>query len=192
VIERHSLKAALKAVELAARRNKLKDIDDISLEVEELLRNNAGALAGHVSESIKASLRQALIEGISANESIQQLQNRVAEQLDSFASVNVRPVIDAQGNVVRTGHARSVSRSSAAELIARTEANRAYNEGNLDALKQAGLDTVVFLLSSDACPECRAVSESTSGEKLGKSMSIDDARELIPVHPNCRCTWIAG
>jgi SPP1 gp7 family putative phage head morphogenesis protein len=106
-------------------------------------------------------------------------------------SVNVRPVIDAQGNVVRTGHSRSVSRSSAAELIARTEANRAYNEGNLDALDQAGIEKVVFLLSTDACPECRAVSESIPGEKMGKTLGMDEARSLLPVHPNCRCTFIS-
>src|SRR6185295_12281843 len=135
-----SLEAALEAVKLAAKRNDLEDVDDLSHEVEELLRNNASTLAGHVSESIKASLRQSLIEGISANESIQQLQSRVESQLDSFATVNIRPIIDAQGNIVRTGHTRNVSRSSAAEIIARTEANRAYNEGNLDALKQAGID----------------------------------------------------
>jgi hypothetical protein len=101
-------------------------------------------------------------------------------------------VVDAEGNVIRTGHTRTIDRSSASEVIARTEANRAFNEGNLDALDQAGISNVQFLLSSDACEECRAVSESIQGEKLGKSMSIDDARELIPVHPNCRCTWIAG
>ncbi len=191
VIEKHSLEAAVKALKLAAQRNKLKDIDDISSEVEELLRNNASTLAGHVAESIKASLRQALIEGIAANESVQQLQSRVEAQLDAFATVNVRPVIDAQGNVIRTGHTRSVSRSSAAELIARTEANRAYNEGNLDALNQAGIEKVVFLLSPDACPECRAVSESIPGEKLGKTLAMDEARTLLPIHPNCRCTFIS-
>lgn len=191
VLEKHTLEAAVSALKLAARRNKLRDINDISGELDEFLRNNASTLAGHVAESIKASLRQSLIEGIAANEPIRQLQSRVENQLDSFASVNVRPVIDAQGNVVRTGHTRSVSRSTAAELIARTEANRAYNEGNLDALNQAGIEKVVFLLSPDACPECRAVSESISGEKLGKTLGMDEARSLLPIHPNCRCTFIS-
>jgi hypothetical protein len=29
-----------------------------------------------------------------------------------------------------------------------------------------------------------------AGEKLGKVMSLDDASGVIPVHPNCRCTWV--
>lgn len=191
VLEKHTLDAAIRALKLAAKRNKLRDIDDISGDLDEVLRNNASTLAGHVAESIKASLRQTLIEGIAGNESVQQLQARVENQLDSFATANIRPVIDAQGNVIRSGHTRSVSRSTAAELIARTEANRAYNEGNLDALNQAGIEKVVFLLSSDACPECRAVSESIPGEKLGKTLGMDEARSLLPVHPNCRCTFIS-
>ncbi|MCG3204892.1 MAG: hypothetical protein KCHDKBKB_01609 [Elusimicrobia bacterium] len=191
VLEKYSLEAAAKALKLAARRNKLKDLHDISLELEELLRNNASTLASHIASSIKDSVRQALIEGFAANEPIQKLQERIEAQLDSFATVNVRPVIDAQGRVVRTGHMREVSRESAAELIARSEANRAYNEGNLDALEQAGLDNVVFLLSTDACPECRAVSDSIPGEKLGKTLGLGEARNLLPVHPNCRCTFIS-
>lgn len=189
VLEKYSIEAAAKALKLAARRGKLKDIDDISLELDELLRGNASTLASHISSSIKDSIRQALIEGFAANEPIQKLQERVEAQLDSFASVNVRPVIDAQGRVLRDGHTRNVSRESAAELIARSEANRAYNEGNLDALEQAGLDKVVFLLSADACPECRAVSDSIPGEKVGKTLDLGEARNLLPVHPNCRCTF---
>jgi len=191
VVQRFSLEAAIKAAKLAAQRNDLKDVDDISAKLDEVIRNNALDLAGHISESIKASMRQVLLEGLAANESVQQLQAHIENQIDSFATVNVRPVVDAEGNVIRTGHTRTIGRSSASEVIARTEANRAFNEGNLDALDQAGISDVQFLLASDACEECRAVSESIQGEKLGKSMSIDDARGMIPVHPNCRCTWIA-
>ncbi|MCG3204344.1 MAG: hypothetical protein KCHDKBKB_01059 [Elusimicrobia bacterium] len=191
VLEKYSLEAAAKALKLAAKRNKLQDIDDISMELDELLRGNASTLASHISSSIKDSIRQALIEGLAANEPVQKLQERVAAQLDSFATVNVRPVIDAHGRVLRAGHARDVSRETVAEMIARSEANRAYNEGNLDALDQAGIDRVVFLLSEDACPECRAVSESIPGDKLGKNLSLDEAHNLLPVHPNCRCTFIS-
>lgn len=191
VLERYSLESAAKALKLAKRRNKLRDIDDISLELEEQLRNNASTLAGHISGSVKDSVRQSLIEGFAANEPIQKLQARIESQLDSFATVNVRPVIDVQGRVVRSGHTREVGRSTAAELIARSEANRAYNEGNLDALDQAGINSVVFLLSPDACPECRAVSDSIPGEELGKTLDLGDARSILPIHPNCRCTFIS-
>jgi hypothetical protein len=83
-----------------------------------------------------------------------------------------------------------MSRSTAAELIARTEANRSFNEGNLDALRQAEIERVQWLLASDACPQCVAAADIATGEKFGKVLTIGEASGQIPVHPNCRCTWI--
>jgi HK97 family phage portal protein len=190
VIKRFSLEAAQKALKLAAQRNNLEDIEDISQDLKEFLDAGALDLAGNISSSIKDSVRKALIDGLAANESLQDLQKRVEEQIDSFATFDIKPVLDSEGNIVRSGHSRNVSRSTAAEAIARTEANRAFNEGNLDALDQAGISDVQFLLSSDACPECLAVAESIPGNKLGKILGLDEAHEVIPVHPNCRCTWV--
>jgi SPP1 gp7 family putative phage head morphogenesis protein len=93
--------------------------------------------------------------------------------------------------VLRAGGARRLDRATAAELIARTEANRAYNEGNLDALKQAGVERAQWLLASDACPVCVELAETAPGEKLGKIMPIDEASGELPAHPNCRCTFIS-
>lgn len=190
ILERFSLEAARRGLSLAAQRARLEAVDKISLELEEKLRNNAVDLGRHVAESIKGSLRRSLIEGLATNETFSQLRKRIEEQLDSIAIVNVKPVLDADGNVLRVGTARQMSRATAAELIARTEANRAFNEGNLDALKQAEIERVQWLLASDACPQCVAAAETESGEKLGKVLSLGDASGQIPVHPNCRCTWV--
>jgi len=190
VIERFTLEAARKGGRLAAQRAGVDEPDNIGMELEEKLKNNAFDLARHITESMKAGLRQSLIEGITANETFSQLAKRIETQLENIATVNVRPVTDSQGNVLRAGHSRGLSRATAAEVIARTEANRAFNEGNLDALKQGEVTEVVFLLANDACEECRAVSESMPGQKFGKKFTIDQASGIIPVHPNCRCTWI--
>lgn len=189
LVERFSLEAALRGLKLSAHRANLDNVDDLSIDLEEYLKNNALDLAGHISESIKSSLRQTLIDGLAANETFSQLQSRVESQLDSFATVAVKPIIDSDGNIIREGHTRTLSRSSAAEIIARTEANRAFNEGNLDALKQADITQVQFLLAPDACPECRDAADAEEG-KFGKTFPIEEASGVIPVHPNCRCTWI--
>jgi HK97 family phage portal protein len=189
LVERFSLEAALKGLKLSARRSNLDNVDDLSNGLEEYLKNNALDLAGHISESIKSGLRQTLIDGLAADETFSQLQSRIESQLDSFATVEVKSVLDEEGNVIREGHTRSLSRSSAVEIIARTEANRAFNEGNLDAFKQADIAQVQFLLAPDACPQCRDAADAEEG-KFGKTFSIEEASGVIPVHPNCRCTWI--
>lgn len=190
VLERFTLEAGAKGVSLAARRGNLEDVEEPSLALKEKLKAAAQALAMQVSESLKAALREALIEGIAANETIPQLMRRIEGGLDTVATVRVNPVMDAAGNVLRAGGTRRLDRATAAEIIARTEANRAYNEGNLDALRQAEVERVQWLLASDACPVCRELAESSDG-KLGRVMTIDEASGVIPAHPSCRCAWIS-
>lgn len=190
VIARFTIDAAKLGSKHGSRRSKLPQKDQISRDLEEKLRNSAISLAGHVSDSLKSSLRAALMEGITAHETIPQLMRRIEDSLESTSTVNVSAVTDEDGNIIREGGTRLLSRATASEMIARTEANRAFNEGNLDALAQADVREVVFLLASDACHECQAVAESEPGQKLGKKFTLEDARSIIPVHPNCRCTWI--
>lgn len=191
LVAKFSLDVAREGLKLTAQRSDLSDVSDISPELEETLRNNAVDLATHISSSIKDGVRQALIDGLTANETIPQLQDRISAQLDAFATVNVGSVLDDEGNVIREGYTRKISQETAAEIIARTEANRAFNEGNLDALKQADIAEVQWLLASDACEECVAASEAATGQELGKILSVDDASGQIPVHPNCRCTFVS-
>lgn len=70
------------------------------------------------------------------------------------------------------------------DRIARTETQRAANEARLSTYEQNNITMVEFLVTNDdaTCAECLSFD--------GKKMTIDEARALIPVHPNCRCTWM--
>jgi SPP1 gp7 family putative phage head morphogenesis protein len=74
-----------------------------------------------------------------------------------------------------------------ARVLARTETINAYAEASLNSYEDLGVDAVgaeVEFSSADdnaVCPECEDLD--------GKVFSIDDARGVIPVHPNCRCSW---
>jgi HK97 family phage portal protein len=191
VLERFSLEAARQGLELSAERSNLEKVDDISVSLEEEIKKNAVELGLHLSLSLKETIRQSLVEGLQANETISEMAKRIEGELDTVATVHVGAVIDEEGDVVRSATTREISEETAAEMIARTEANRAFNEGNLDALQQGGIEKVQWLLASDACEECLEASDADGGDDLGKTMSIDDASGAIPVHPNCRCTWIS-
>lgn len=78
-----------------------------------------------------------------------------------------------------------------AMLIVRTEVIHAHAEGQLDGFQLMGIETVT------AEPE---VTISTAGDALvcskchaleGKKFTIKKARGVVPVHPRCRCAWIA-
>lgn len=71
-------------------------------------------------------------------------------------------------------------------VVVRTEMIRAHAEGQLDALQLLGVQQVQvraeWIASNNACPRCSQMN--------GRVMTIQQARGLIPFHPNCRCAWI--
>ena len=71
-------------------------------------------------------------------------------------------------------------------VLARTEIVHAYSEASLDAMEALGLDEVSamveWLAGPTACPLCAPL--------MGVTLTIDQARGLIPRHPNCLCAWI--
>ncbi len=75
-----------------------------------------------------------------------------------------------------------------ANVLAKTEIIRAHAEGQLDAYEILGVKEVGVMaewsIAGDerVCPEC--------GELEGVVMTIQEAKGLIPRHPNCRCSWI--
>jgi len=69
-----------------------------------------------------------------------------------------------------------------AEMISRTEVIAASNEGILHRYELEGVEKSEFYPSPDACPECLAL----AGEYPTK-----ESHGMIPVHPQCRCRFIA-
>lgn len=75
-----------------------------------------------------------------------------------------------------------------ARTMARTEVVRAHAESTITRFEQSGVEEVrgqaEFATAGDdrVCPIC----EGLDGDRF----SLEEARGLIPVHPNCRCTWL--
>jgi SPP1 gp7 family putative phage head morphogenesis protein len=70
-------------------------------------------------------------------------------------------------------------------LIARTEVARIHNEGNVQRLKDIGIEKVKFMSSPEdgrLCKEC--------GKLNGKIIPINKSNNIIPVHPACRCSLV--
>ncbi len=79
-----------------------------------------------------------------------------------------------------------------AKMICRTEIIAAHAAAALISYKEAALDGVrikaEFLSTDDdrRCPEC----EEKERFYAANPIPIYEADGIIPVHPNCRCTWI--
>lgn len=74
-----------------------------------------------------------------------------------------------------------------AEMIARTELSRSHATATLERYSQFGVDEVNGFVefstsNTGVCKICQRLE--------GNTFKIRDAMGIIPVHPNCRCTWL--
>lgn len=75
-----------------------------------------------------------------------------------------------------------------ARVLARTEVINAHAEATLNSFEEANIEGVEieseFTTAQDnkVCPKC--------SELEGKKYTLQEARGVIPVHPNCRCAWL--
>lgn len=88
---------------------------------------------------------------------------------------------DIRDNISGIGITRS-------RMLARTEVIRAHSEATLNSYEEAQIEGVdvesEFSTSQDnkVCPKC--------SELEGRTYTLEEARGVIPVHPNCRCAWL--
>lgn len=68
-----------------------------------------------------------------------------------------------------------------ADRLIRTESSHIYNTAAIESYKEAGISSVQYLAEDDCCELCEPYSDEI--------FEIDLAPQ-IPVHPNCRCTYI--
>ena len=147
-------------------------------------------------EAERTEFLQSMLESNIATKQLERLNTRCFENLK-----NVTPdMSDRMADVITEGLANgddpfSIARAldretdigrARARQVARTEVVHSYAEGSLDTMEELqveGVDVEAEVLNGgDPCPECEEVA--------AQSYSIDEARGLIPVHPNCCCAPI--
>jgi len=83
---------------------------------------------------------------------------------------------------------RAISAERRAVILARTEVIRAHSEANLNVFEEAKVEGVgvkaEWSTAGDdrVCPLCQPLE--------GQIFTIAEARGKIPLHPQCRCTWV--
>ena len=141
----------------------------------------ASDLAGFVAKELADGVRSEVLIGVQRGETIPQITKRVQSAMVKPAPIKVKPVVDpATGEVVRAGTTRHLTRKTRAELIARTETNRAIHQATVDAYKHAGVEQV-NIVNPNADEECLPFINQNP-------WPIDEAEGLVPIHHNCRCT----
>ncbi len=166
-------------------------MDVFNPEVLRFLETYTIRLAGNVHATVTDKIRAAIGEGLQQGESYRDIRGRV---LEAFGCKR-----DEAGKIVADEKLRY-----RAEMIARTETDRAQNAGRQLQLEQAGAKRKVWKANPGACEFCQALDGKTIdvGEdffKRGDTFSAEvDGKERTlkldysdtphpPLHPNCLC-----
>ena len=130
---------------------------------------------GLLSTNDVEKLREIFKSGFKKNLTINQIEKRIKDNVD----LKDRLRINENGEKVL-----SVASQNRPNMIARTEASRLANQGLVEHYRDNKIEKVQFLasLSERTCPICVDLD--------GSVYTLNDSAGVIPVHANCRCTWI--
>lgn len=158
------------------------------------------SLSGNLS-FYEGSKAQFLADAFAAPETISKLQliyTRNYDMLVGFTADMAAQASRIMANGIGNGYSPSrIAREMTQQIntltrirarrIARTEVIHAHAEGQLDGFERLGVEEVGLLAEwmtagdNRVCPRC--------APRNGVTYTIQEARGLIPLHPNCRCAW---
>lgn len=129
----------------------------------ELLATRAWENMKGVTDSMGTQMNQILSQGMIDGSGAQEIADDMTDAIDSLTDTR-------------------------ALVIARTEIIHAHAEGQLDTFADLGIDELGVEVEWSTAGDDRVCEDCADME--GQTFSIDDARGMIPLHPNCRCSWI--
>lgn len=132
-----------------------------TVEKVQLLASRVFTELKGVTDTMSQKITRDLTEGLSRGDNPYTIAKQLASGVDSVGEVRAR-------------------------AIARTEIVRAHNEGQLDALEGLGVEEVGVMVewstAMNACKLCTPLE--------GVTITLKEARGMLPRHVNCRCSWI--
>jgi len=158
------------AVQSALRQAKLYDIstnwDVFNPNIEKWLKGYSIDLADEVNTVTLDKLKGSLFEGWEAGEGVPDLLNRVRDLYEEFDR-------------------------SRAEMVARTEALRASNEGALETYRASGVvDRTMWVVGPDPCEDCQKLDGAIAQLEGGTYSAGGETVDCPPLHPRCVCAIV--
>ena len=177
-------------------------------ELQPLLEANVKDSAGYIEKFYKtgaelgyADLNRKLIFTEADKEALYFLKNYNFELIknlnkeleDGIRNVITESVLEGKGyketarlllDLPLTPINANITLRQRAEMIARTEHARAVNTGTMQAYSNMGVTEVNILTvgDSDVCLDCLDL-------EADNPHSLEEAMSVLPMHPNCRCSY---
>jgi SPP1 gp7 family putative phage head morphogenesis protein len=138
-------------------------------------------LAGGIQDRLRVILTDAVKDGAT----IEDAHKRIAEVFDGPVTIKVPEKTNEAGETLRRAYQYEMNKDSYTTMLARSEIQRAVNNGRIEGYIQSDIAKKVrWVANPGACEYCVP--------KNGEEYNVEDSQDLIPLHPNCRCTWIVS
>jgi SPP1 gp7 family putative phage head morphogenesis protein len=132
-----------------------------------------------VSDNVQSRIRAEIVAGIKAGEGTDDIANRIRGAYKKPIEVKVAASED------RAAYTRLLDNKKWANMVAQTETSWAANQGRLDAYKQSDLvKNVKWITKYNPCPDCASL--------RGRILTLEEATNMIPVHPYCHCSYVVN
>lgn len=152
-------------------------LDETKTYIAESMRGLSKGVEGVISEALKEQMRGELALGKIQGESREQIKKRIKEKIKSS---NVFGLKDRSGKVWNL--------DTYTEMLVRTTAVKAHNEGLAMQMLDYGMDLVQVTSHETSCSLCSPWQGrvlSITGNTKGYA-TLDDAKSSGLFHPNCR------
>lgn len=170
--------------------------DVLNVEAVKAADKFAAGLVTNVTKETKAGIRTFVSAGIKEGKSMPKIAHELRPivgltkpQVESVANYrNLLGDKEKFPNLTAKDIDRKVQRYTdkthrrRMDTIARTETARAQNIGYVQGLAENGVTEVEFISETTACPECLDLNT--------ERFPVEEAQDIIPVHPKCRCAML--
>lgn len=119
-------------------------------------------------------------------ESLKGVSARMTSRLNQILSSGMIEGSSARAIAREMTERVGIEREQALRIV-RTETVFAQAEAQLDTFEDLGIDEVGVLAEWTTAGDERVCADCAAME--GKTFTVDEARGMIPLHPNCRCAW---
>lgn len=132
-----------------------------------------------VTDAMDAQIARILAQGIADGDGMLLLARKLVATINGTGMGDLA-ITDTLG--------RFIPAARRAEMIARTEILRAFNQAQLVDFRNWGVEGIDILAEIKTAGDSRVCEQCSPLE--GKIYTLDEAEGLLPLHPMCRCIYL--
>jgi len=157
------------------------DMTPVADFYDEHYKDFSKLLAGDIQERTKEIIKDSIKQGTP----IEDIHQQISKLFDGPLRIRVPAKVNDMGEVVRKEYSYVMDKDRYTTMVARTEMNRALNNGRVYGYQQSDIaKSLRWVTNPGACELCTPMN--------GQIYSVEESMDVLPYHPNCRCTWIVS